>query len=196
MIERHDVTGLVLAGGRGSRMGGVDKGLQTLQGEALVGHALGRLRPQVGALAISANRHLPAYAVFGAPVWPDADTGFAGPLAGFLAGLEQAGTDWLATVPCDAPRFPTDLVRRLAGGLGAAPAAIAVIEDAGELRRQPVFCLLRRDLRDALAGYLAQGGRRIDRWLEVQGCAEVRFEDPGAFFNANTLEDLRRLGDA
>jgi len=196
MIERHDVTGLVLAGGRGSRMGGVDKGLQALEGEPLVRHAMRRLAPQVGALMINANRNLQAYAALGAPVWPDAQGDFAGPLAGFLAGLEHATSDWLVTAPCDTPRFPTDLVQRLAAGIGAAPAAIAVTEEDGVLQRQPVFCLLRRDLREALARHLADGGRKIDRWLQEQGCAEVRFDDAGAFFNANTIEELRRLGSA
>ena len=112
-IAREDITGIVLAGGRGSRMGGVDKGLQNHKGVPLALHALLRLQPQVGESMVNANRNLAAYESFGVPVWPDAQTDYAGPLSGFLAGLEQCGTRWLATVPCDSPLFPTDLVQRL-----------------------------------------------------------------------------------
>jgi molybdopterin-guanine dinucleotide biosynthesis protein A len=193
-IERENVTGLVLAGGRGSRMGGVDKGLQTLEGKPLVQHALGRLSPQVGALMINANRHLDLYAAFGVPVWPDADAEFAGPLAGFLAGLEHCQTDWLVTVPCDTPRFPADLVARLASAREGALAAVAMTEHDGSRQRQPVFCLMHRTLHGDLAGYVSGGGRKIDRWLERVGCANACFEDADAFFNANTLDELRQLG--
>ncbi|MBS0449133.1 MAG: molybdenum cofactor guanylyltransferase MobA [Proteobacteria bacterium] len=191
-----DVTGLVLAGGRGSRMGGVDKGLQSLDGEPLVAHALRRLAPQVDRMMINANRHLDLYAGYRVPVWPDADTEFAGPLAGFLAGLAHAETDWLVTVPCDTPRFPLDFVARLQAAVGTARAAVVVTEEEGRLQRQPVFCLLQRTLHADLAAYLAEGGRKIDRWLDRVGCVDVRFDDADAFVNANTLDELRRLGDA
>jgi molybdopterin-guanine dinucleotide biosynthesis protein A len=194
MIDRHDITGLVLAGGRGSRMGGVDKGLQTLEGRPLVELVLQRLSPQVGGVMINANRHLNVYEALGHPVWPDASDDFAGPLAGFLAGLSHCATPWLVTVPCDTPRFPVDLVERLAAAIGTARVAVVVTDEGGVSRRQPVFSLLRRDLRDELASYLAQGGRKIDSWLDQQGCADVRFEDPATFFNANTIEELRQLG--
>jgi molybdopterin-guanine dinucleotide biosynthesis protein A len=177
-------------------MGGVDKGLQILDGEPLVQHALRRLEPQVAALMISANRNLDRYAAFGVPVWADADQEFAGPLAGFLSGMAHCTTEWMVTVPCDTPRFPTDLVARLASGTLDARAAMAVTEEEGTRRRQPVFCLVRAGSRDALAAYIADGGRTIERWLQSQGCADVMFEDSGAFFNANTLDELRRLGDA
>jgi molybdopterin-guanine dinucleotide biosynthesis protein A len=196
MIHRDEsVTGLVLAGGRGSRMGGVDKGLQTLEGKPLVEHALGRLAPQVGPLMINANRHFDLYARFGVPIWADADADFAGPLAGFLAGLEHCETDWLVTVPCDTPHFPLDLVDRLGGSRGSALVAVAVTEEDGRRQRQPVFCMIHRTSRDDLADYVAGGGRKIDRWLDRVGCAEVYFEDArGGFFNANTIEELRQLG--
>ncbi|MGJ7506564.1 molybdenum cofactor guanylyltransferase MobA [Variovorax sp. GT1P44] len=195
MIHRDEnVTGLVLAGGRGSRMGGVDKGLQTLEGKPLVAHALARLAPQVGALLINANRHLDRYAEFGVPTWPDADADFAGPLAGFLAGLAHCQTDWLVTVPCDTPRFPLDLVARLGAGRGSGRIAVAVTEEDGRRQRQPVFCLMHRSLHEDLADFLAGGGRKIDRWLDQVGCADVYFEEAGAFFNANTIDELRQLG--
>lgn len=193
MIARSDITGMVLAGGRGSRMGGVDKGLQMLGDEPLVAHALRRLAPQVGPLMINANRHLDRYAGFGLPVWPDADAEFAGPLAGFLAGLNRCNTPWLVTVPCDTPRFPIDLVARLAAGAGNASVAIAVTTQDGQAQRQPVFCLLRRELQTSLAAFIAEGGRKIDRWLDQHGCMGVPFDDADAFFNANTIEELRSL---
>jgi molybdopterin-guanine dinucleotide biosynthesis protein A len=191
--QRLDITGLVLAGGRGNRMGGLDKGLQLLHGEPLVAHAIRRLAPQVSEVMLNANRHLDRYAEYGLAVWPDADVDFAGPLAGFLAGLAHCSTQWLATVPCDSPRFPTDLVARLAAGLGAARAAIAVTTAEGRRQPQPVFCLLHRELQGDLADWLAAGERKIDRWLARVGCAEVAFTDADAFFNANTLAELNRL---
>ena len=118
-IAREDITGLVLAGGRGSRMGGVDKGLQDHRGIPLALHALRRLQPQVGTAMLSANRNLPDYEAMGVPVWSDSIEGYAGPLAGLLTGLEHARTDWLVTVPCDTPDFPSDLVDRLAEAAAA-----------------------------------------------------------------------------
>jgi molybdopterin-guanine dinucleotide biosynthesis protein A len=196
MIQREQITALILAGGRGSRMGGVDKGLQTLEGEPLVQHALRRIAPQVGSVMISANRHPEVYRGYGVPVLADADTDYPGPLAGFLAGLTHCRTDWMATVPCDTPRFPEDLVATLAAAAGDARAVVAVTEEAGERRRQSVFCLLKADLHVDLAAYLAEGGRKIERWLERQGCVDVLFDDADAFFNANTIDELRRLGGA
>lgn len=194
-LRRQDITGLVLAGGRGSRMGGIDKGLQLLRGEPLVAHAIRRLAPQVGAVMLNANRHLDRYAAFGLPVWPDADVDFAGPLAGFLAGLAHCSTPWLITVPCDTPRFPADLVVRLATGLGSAPAAVVVTHAGGGRQPQPVFCLMQQRLHGDLAAWLAAGERKIDRWLTRVGCAEVAFADADAFFNANTLAELHSLED-
>lgn len=196
MISRDDITGLVLAGGRGSRMGGVDKGLQNHQGLPLALHALLRLSPQVGAVMINANRNLGAYEALGAPVWPDAESDFPGPLAGFLAGLERCETGYLVTVPCDSPRFPVDLVERLARGLSEAGAdiAMAVTQDAaGERRRQPVFCLMHSGVLPSLVAFMHGGQRRIDRWTDAQRCVEVLFDDADAFFNANSLAELHSL---
>ena len=198
-IAPSDITGLVLAGGRGSRMGGVDKGLQNHLGMPLALHALLRLTPQVGALMVNANRNLGAYDSMGVPVWPDALAGggsdYAGPLAGFLAGLEHCETPYLVTVPCDTPNFPTDLVARLAAGLVAEDAEMAMaatLED-GQLQRQPVFCLMAATLLESLVAFLQSGQRKIDRWTDAQRCATVVFDDAAAFFNANTLDELQRL---
>ena len=195
-LSRADITGLVLAGGRGSRMGGVDKGLQNHRGMALALHALLRLSPQVGEVMINANRNLGAYEAFGVPVWPDALPDFAGPLAGFLTGLERCETPWLATVPCDTPHFPEDLVARLAQAALEADAEIAmplVVEDDGRPRAQPVFCLLRSALLESLVRFTHDGGRKIDAWTSQHRTVQVPFDDRAAFFNANTLADLQQL---
>ncbi|WP_394788745.1 molybdenum cofactor guanylyltransferase MobA [Rhodoferax sp.] len=189
MIPFDAITGLVLAGGRGSRMGGIDKGLQIFQGEAQAQRALQRLRPQVGSLLLSANRHLDAYAAFGVPVWPDAGSEFSGPLAGMLAGLRHCRTPYLACVPCDAPYFPLDLVQRLAA-LDAEVVMASAPDADGVLRRQPVFCLLRTELQDSLAAFLAGGGRKVGEWTAQHHTLCVPFGDARAFFNANTLADL------
>ena len=194
-IGIDEITGLVLAGGRGSRMGGVDKGLQTHLGMPLAMHALLRLGPQVGALMINANRNLGAYDSMGVPVWPDAQLDFPGPLAGFLAGLEHCETPYLVTVPCDTPNFPTDLVARLAAALAAEDAEIAIaatLED-GRLQPQPVFCLMQADLLESLVAYTHAGQRKIDPWTGSHRCATVVFDDAEAFFNANTPAELQRL---
>lgn len=194
-ISRDDITGLVLAGGRGSRMGGVDKGLQTHAGLPLALHALLRLQPQVGATMINANRNLSAYESMGVPVWPDALADYPGPLAGMLAGLEHAETPWLVTVPCDTPNFPADLVERLASAAEAegADIAMAATREQGTVQSQPVFCLLRTALLEDLVAFLHAGERKIDRWTARHRVAQVVFDDANAFFNANTLEELRRL---
>ena len=195
MIDPRDITGLVLAGGLGSRMGGVDKGLQLLHGVPMAEHALRRLQAQVGSTAINANRNLGAYEAMGCPVWPDALPDHPGPLAGFLAGLARCETPYLLTVPCDSPRFPADLAARLAQALveHQADIAMAATFDAGAEQVQPVFCLLKRSLRGSLQTFIEGGQRKIDRWTALHHCIVVRFDDAQAFANANTLHELERL---
>ena len=195
MIDTRHITGLVLAGGRGSRMGGVDKGLQLHLGVPLAQHALLRLAPQVGALMINANRNLATYEAMGAPVWPDALPDYPGPLAGFRAGLEHCATPYLATVPCDSPRFPLDLVARLAARLESddAEIAIAATEEGGALRLQPVFCLMRASVLASLIRFTESGRRKIDAWTAELRSAAVAFEDAAAFVNANTPAELDGL---
>ena len=195
MIPTEHITGLVLAGGRGSRMGGVDKGLQNHLGIPLALHAMQRLAPQVGAVMISANRHLDTYASFGVPVWPDAIADHPGPLAGFLAGVEHCTTPYLVTVPCDTPNFPTDLVARLAAGLITQDAQIAVAatREGDRMQVQPVFCLMARGLKDSLLEFIASGQRQVERWVALHRCATVAFDDAAAFANANTAQELQRL---
>ncbi|HEY8360549.1 MAG TPA: molybdenum cofactor guanylyltransferase MobA [Ramlibacter sp.] len=200
MISKNDITGVILAGGRGSRMGGADKGLQNFRGVPLALHTMLRLAPQVGEVMVNANRNLSAYESFGVPVWPDGQADYAGPLAGFLTGLEQCETDYLVTVPCDTPLFPQDLVARLAEALereGADIAMAAAREEDGQLRPQPVFSLLRRELMESLVKFTHGGGRKIDAWTAQHRTVLVGFDQPGdapsAFFNANTLAELHRL---
>ena len=196
------ITGVILAGGRGSRMGGVDKGLQNFNGVPLALHTLLRLAPQVGQIMINANRNLSVYESFGVPVWLDA-TGlgeYAGPLAGFITGLERCETPYLLTVPCDTPLFPADLVGRMAEAMareGADFAVAAACEEDGQLRPQPVFCLMNVDMLESLAGFTQAGGRKIDAWTAQHNTVVVPFNEPGdtvhAFFNANTLAELHQL---
>jgi len=194
-IPKDDITGLILAGGRGSRMGGADKGLQNHLGMPLAMHALMRLSPQVGHILINANRNLGAYDAFGVPVWPDALPDYPGPLAGFLAGLERCETGHLVTVPCDTPDFPHDLVERLGAELSAQDAeiAMAATRSAEGIQVQPVFCLMQASLMESLVRFTQSGQRKIDRWTAQHRCIEVIFDDEQAFFNANTAEELRRL---
>lgn len=203
MISRDDITGVILAGGRGSRMGGVDKGLQNFRGMPMALFSMLRLAPQVGEVMINANRNLSAYESFGVPVWPDSLTDYAGPLAGFLTGLEQCETDFLVTVPCDTPVFPLDLVQRLAEALEREDAEIAMAaarEEDGELRPQPVFSLMRRGLMESLVRFTHGGGRKIDAWTAQHRTVVVPFDregdDPAAFFNANTAAELHKLEQA
>ena len=191
--SREAITGLVLAGGRGQRLGGVDKGLQAWHGRPLVDHAIDRLAPQVATVMISANRNGADYASRAARVLADAQGDFPGPLAGMLAGLRAASTPWLAVVPCDAPRLPSNLVERLAGGLARRDGAV-VQRDLGAagVRLEPVCCLLATALADDLARYLDGGGRKVEAWLALHA-TPVRFDRPtdvAAFANINTPDDL------
>ncbi len=198
------MTGLILAGGRGARMGGIDKGLQNFNGTPLTLHTLMRLQMQeaepLSQIMVVANRNLSAYESFGVQVWPDSTDGFAGPLAGFLTGLERCETDLLLTVPCDSPLFPLNLAQRLLDTLISQEADIAVAaarEEDGSVRAQPVFCLMRVNLLESLVKFMQSGGRKIDAWTALHKTVLVPFDtadvDPRAFFNANTLEELHRL---
>jgi len=197
------VTALILAGGRGSRMGGVDKGLQNFRGMPLALQTLMRLQLQSlppQEILINANRNLAAYESLGVAVWPDTLDGFAGPLAGFLTGLERCETPLLLTVPCDTPLFPLDLIERLHTALAEHNADLAMAaarEEDGSVRPQPVFCLLKVELLDSLVQFTQQGGRKIDAWTGQHRCAIVPFDQTQdateAFFNANTLQELQKL---
>lgn len=217
-FDPREVCALVLAGGMGSRMGGVDKGLQLLGGQPLAAHCVQRLQAQTagvpGLIALNANRHPEQYARWGCPVWADGISGYAGPLAGFQTALQHctaahqsaspAGFAYLLTVACDTPRFPLDLLARLAQAMQFQGADIAVAgapetgpDGRTALRSQPVFCLLRTSLAPSLQRFLAAGGRKVDAWTAQHRTIVVAFDqahdDPLAFFNANTLTELNAL---
>ena len=185
-------------------MGGVDKGLQAFKGQSLALHALQRLQPQVGPCMINANRSLDTYQSYGVPVHPDVQPDYPGPLIGFLTGLTHCHTDWLLTVPCDSPCYPTDLAARMAATATQEHANIVLAAgpEAGrdgnlQVRAQPVFALLHRSLLPSLNAFVAAGGRKIDAWTQQHQQALCRFDlpsdNPQAFSNANTIEELQAL---
>jgi molybdopterin-guanine dinucleotide biosynthesis protein A len=190
---RVEVTGVVLAGGQGSRMGGVDKGLQAFRGRPMVQHVIERFAPQVQELLVNANRNAKAYERFGYPVIADEIVGFAGPLAGFERGLAHARGDLVVTAPCDSPFLAPDLVSRLAKALEAKGAELAVAKTGDQAH--PVFSLMRRSVHASLRDFLSSGQRKIDRWYGALSVVEVSFDDEAdAFLNINTLDELSGLG--
>ncbi len=201
-MDKNDITAIVLAGGRGSRMGGTDKGLQLFNGIPLALYALQRVALQVGKVVMNANRNQDTYQSFGCEVYPDSDAEFAGPLSGFAVGLAHCQTPYLLTVPCDSPRFPIDLAKRLAShmeqGLQQGDFDIAMAAQGGYT--QPVFCLIKKELLPSLHAFMQSGRRKIDAWTATQKTVVVNFDestdDINAFANANTLEELARLEKA
>jgi molybdenum cofactor guanylyltransferase len=193
-IDTAVITGIVLAGGLGRRMSadgsGIDKGLQPFRGRPMARHVIDRLRPQVGALAINANRNVDTWRSFGHPVFGDEVGGFAGPLAGLHAALRCTATPWVVTVPCDSPFLPSDLVERLAASAAAAGAQVAVARTGDQ--PHPVFALVERALLPDLEAFLGTGQRKIDRWYAPLRVVEVEFDDERAFRNINTVDGLRR----
>ncbi len=194
------MTGLVLAGGRGTRMGGLNKGLQLLHGEPLALHVLRRLAPQVDTLLINANRDLDLYATLGAPfhaaVIADECDDFAGPLTGVLTGLRRATTSWVLCAPCDTPYLPSQLGARLAAALHKTEASIALaisVNQHGTTTVQPACALLAITLADDLATYLGGGGRKMRAWYARHRTVEVPFMDENAFYNVNSLPELAAL---
>jgi molybdenum cofactor guanylyltransferase len=194
MASSAPITGLILCGGRGSRMGGVDKGLQVLRGKAMVEWVLARLAPQVDEVLINANQNRGRYADFGCKVVPDDIAGFAGPLAGLQAGLKNASHPLVVTSPCDSPFLPEDLVHRLHQALERERADLAVAKTGSQ--PHPVFSLVRRDVLPGLTRFLESGGRKIDAWYASLKTVEVDFGDEAeAFSNINTREELQAWDD-
>ena len=188
----REITGLILAGGVGRRMGGVDKGLTVLRGRPLVAWVLERLAPQVGELLINANQNLERYRGFGYPVVSDEIGGFAGPLAGLHAGMKTAHGSFVLMVPCDSPFLPTDLAQRLFDALDADHADVAVAKTGAQ--PYPVFALARRSLRPRLTAFLEGGGRTVYAWYDSLKLIEVPFDgQEHAFTNINTTDELKAL---
>jgi molybdopterin-guanine dinucleotide biosynthesis protein A len=190
-MQPRGITGLVLAGGQGRRMGSIDKGLVPLNGRPMVQHVLDRFRPQVDEILINANQHRAEYEVFGHPVLADTIAGFAGPLAGLQVGLARASFPLIATVPCDSPFLPPDLVARLADALAERGADLAVARTFEQ--PHPVFALVRRTVLPHLTRFLEDGGRKIDAWYATLSAVEVGFDDEAdAFRNINTADELQQ----
>ena len=188
----NQITGLILAGGRGSRMGETDKGLQLFRGKAMVEHVLERFAPQVDETIINANRNLSTYAAYGHRVVSDGIEGFAGPLAGLHVGMQAASSPLIATAPCDSPFLPLNLIARLYDALLAEDADLAVAKTFDQAH--PVFCLTKTDLEPHLREFLQRGQRKIDKWYASLNVVEVQFDDNvDAFANINTVNELRQL---
>ncbi|MGQ0594166.1 MAG: molybdenum cofactor guanylyltransferase MobA [Gammaproteobacteria bacterium] len=186
---RATITGVILAGGRATRMGGQDKGLVPLAGKAMVQHVIGALEPQVADIIINANRHPAEYARYGYRVMPDLLEGYCGPLAGIATALRAARTPYIVTTPCDSPFVPADLALRLYRMLSKEAADISIAHD-GE-RLQPVFALIRRSLLDSLLCYLHEGERKVEPWYRQHPHVLCDFSDtPEAFINVNTPADM------
>jgi molybdopterin-guanine dinucleotide biosynthesis protein A len=199
MTAHADITGLILAGGRAQRMGGMDKGLVPFMNKPLIEHAIARLAPQVGTILINANRNHDRYAQYGHAVIADQHPDFAGPLAGFAAGLEHCNTEYLLSVPCDSPVFPLNLSERMLETMKETQSDLiyASSKDASNaIWRQPVFCLMRRSVKQSLQDFLGQEGRKIDRWFETLRSSTAVFTDEAAFANTNTPEELHSLEQA
>lgn len=189
-IPRDAITGVILAGGKGRRIGGRDKGLVQIDGRPLIAHIIDTLRPQVGRLVLNANRNIDRYRAFGYPVVQDALGDYFGPLVGMARAMQDTDTPYLLSVPCDSPLVPTDLCDRLYRAMQAADADISVVHDG--TRMQQVFALLRCDLHGDLLGYLESGGRKIETWYAGHRLVSADFSDlPDAFLNLNTSEDFR-----
>jgi molybdenum cofactor guanylyltransferase len=188
------ITGLILAGGRGTRMGNIDKGFQPFRNAPMIAHVMQRLAPQVDGILINANQNITAYQQFGTPVYSDHIPDYAGPLAGFQTGLMHCATEYMVTVPCDSPSLPHDLVTRLYNVLQSenTDLAIAVTGESHHRQQHPVFCLLKKSLLPHLSAYLENGGRKVGEWTASLKCTEVHFTDEAAFRNINSLEDLRK----
>lgn len=191
-FPKHEITGVILAGGRARRMGSIDKGLLVLSGRPMVEHVLDSLRPQVGSVLINANRNLEHYATFGCKVIPDTTGGYLGPLAGMASAMQAVNNKYVLTVPCDSPFIANDLAERLYKALIAEGADISVAHDGQ--RVHPVFALLRRGLLPSLLAYLDTGERKIDGWFARHGLATAYFSDiPEAFLNVNRPEEHSAL---
>jgi molybdopterin-guanine dinucleotide biosynthesis protein A len=195
MISPEHITGLILAGGRAQRMGGIDKGLISFHQKPLIESAISRLQNQVGQILINANRNITKYAGYGYPVVMDETPDFSGPLAGFSIGLKGCKTPYLLTIPCDSPLLPLDLSKRLATEMERGPFDLVYASslESGKTWAQPVFCLMRTNLQESLAACLTKGDLKIDRWFKDLKTSTVIFNDAQAFANVNTPEELKIL---
>jgi molybdenum cofactor guanylyltransferase len=191
-ISKEDIQGVILAGGMGRRMGGIDKGLRNYKNAPLALHAMMRLNEQVGSLCINANRNIGVYEGFGVEVVCDVQPDFAGPLAGMQAALAATTTPFLVTVPCDVPLYPVDLVKKLSEPFEKNVGLMLTVA-ATQGRQHPVFCMMRSELLPSMEEFLRKGGRKIDAWYANIPHQAVEFSNEAAFHNVNTLEELKEL---
>ncbi len=196
MISTKDITGLILAGGRAQRMGGIDKGLIPFHGKPLIESAIAKLKPQVQTIVINANRSITKYATYGYAVIMDETPDFSGPLAGFSVGLKVCKTPYLLTSPCDSPLLPNNLADLLAAEMERGDFQLVYAsskEVDGKVWSQPVFCLMRSNLKDSLDQFLQKVDLKIDRWFKELRSSTVIFDDAQVFANVNTPEELKKL---
>lgn len=196
MISSKEITGLILAGGRAQRMGGIDKGLIPFHNKPLIESAIAKLKPQTQSIIINANRNITKYASYGYPVIMDETPDFSGPLAGFAVGLKACKTSYLLTSPCDSPLLPNNLAELLSTEMerGDFQLVYASSKEAdGKVWAQPVFCLMRTNLQESLTQFLMKGDLKIDRWFKELRSSTVIFDDPQVFANVNTPEELKAL---
>jgi len=186
------ISAIILAGGRATRMGGMDKGLIQFRDQPLIQHAIRRLRPQVDEILINSNREIAQYETFGFKVLQDENSEFLGPLSGMLLGLKHATHDLVLSVPCDSPLLPLNLAERLYNGMLGSLTDIAVA--SSDDNAHPVFCLMKKSILHSLEAFLDAGERKVSVWQKSQAYCEVSFSDcANAFVNLNTLEELREL---
>lgn len=195
MNSSKKITGLILAGGRAQRMGGIDKGLIPFHNKPLIESAIERLKPQVDSILINANRNITKYAHYGFPVLMDETPDFSGPLAGFSIGLKHCQTPYLLTSPCDSPLLPTDLAQKMMIELESKDLDLVFASsiENGKIWAQPVFCLMRSNLRDSLKTFLEKGNLKIDNWFKELRSGTVVFDNALGFANVNTPEELKAL---
>jgi molybdopterin-guanine dinucleotide biosynthesis protein A len=192
MLNKHNVTAVILAGGKGRRMDGKDKGLVELANRPLIEYVIDAIKPQVETIILNANRNQEQYSQYGYQVISDALLDYQGPLAGFISALKSSTTSHIVTLPCDGPFLPKDLVARLILALTDSEAEIAVAHDGD--RMQPVYSLIPTTLINSLSHFLDTGERKIDLWYKQNRVALADFSDcPEKFRNINTAEQRDRL---
>lgn len=192
MSSKTNITALILAGGEARRMGGIDKGLITLNNKPLIEYVINSLETQVDKIIINANRNIEEYKKYNLDVVEDMQQGFHGPLAGMLTGLHHCHTDYLLCVPCDSPFCPNDIAERLYQSVEENNSDIAVVDDGKRIH--PVFNLIKKELISSLSVFLQSGQRKIDRWFEEHKYVKCDFSDkPKAFLNINSLEELKKI---
>ena len=190
-LQIEDITVVILAGGKGRRMGGQDKGLVNYKNHSLVQHVIDAISLQTSQIVINANRNVDEYATFGYPVIEDTLTDFQGPLAGFVATMSSVTTDYILTLPCDGPVITENYVTKMLQGLNQTEAELAIASDGS--RMQPVYALIPVNLKNSLNQYLASGERKIDCWYQQHDFTLVEFEADSEFFtNINTPQDLKK----